>query len=518
MELHRIIAPLACLALALGPAGCGTEVERIPGQQSRIDLRISTPPYQDAFADVASLRALLWRPDAEPIEHVVDGSATEFVLTGAPAAGMVLRLEGLDIDGQLVASGQSPPFDLEPGQTAEVGLLFARVGELTPLLGELNHARFGHRLAVTAGDRVLVFGGAGGGSPDAPADLVPPEIYDPHSQSSCGFGNFDCPSFSGADMRVGHSTTATAAGDVLVFGGRGPNGNLVETVLVYDSGSQDFRRLGGLDPQRVQPRADHAAVVLQVEDPGDNPYREAILIAGGRLADDRITENGLLFDTRLETFFRTDLQLRHGRSRHTATVFGAEQRLVLIAGGTAAGGLVAAVELFNGTDFQAINPAGADTSAALAQPRIEHVAAARDDGVLIAAGSDGLRSLDAPERFVFNAPQGTGMLALEVAAAHPAHTPRSAPLAAPLAGGGLLLAGGVADDGFERRLLSSAEVLTTQPDLAQAGFAEAPPLRMPWAHAAAARLSGGGVVLCGGLTSGPAGEQAGAAVWYFNPG
>ena len=197
---------MTCIGmLILLAAGCG-ETERIPGQQSSITLSIHTPPFQDAFDRVSTLRISLLVPDAEDLVSTVDVSATEFSLEGSPGQGLVLRLEGIGVDGEeVISSGQSAPFDLVAGEPAQVKVLFARRGEFTRLLGDLGVARFGHSVAPLAEGRVLVFGGASGGDADAPEDFAPPEVYDLISQESCLYQEDLCPDFPGSDRRVGHT-------------------------------------------------------------------------------------------------------------------------------------------------------------------------------------------------------------------------------------------------------------------------------------------------------------------------
>lgn len=510
---------VALLGLATIDSSCQTEVLHVPGAQCSVSLRVFTPPYQEAFAGVSSLRFTLKLSDGQIIEHVVDRTASEFFIDGPPSLDTVMQVEGLDIDGIAIASGQSAPFDLLDGETSQVDILFSKKGEMTQLLGRLNHPRFGHTASILPDGRILVFGGASKGDLNNPMDFPPPEIYDPRIQTSCGFGDFDCPVFAGADRRIGHSATSSADGRVLVFGGMDSEHKMSSKVLMFDSQQGSFRQLTGFDPQRVKARVYHSAVTMQVEDPGTAPYRQAILISGGisDLENGTVSDNALLFDTRLETFFDTDLKMRRPRSHHTMTVFGTERRLLVAAGGEDEQGLVPQVEMFNGISFEDISPAGQGASGSLSTPRTDHVALEVPSGVLLIGGQDGLVSLDNPELFAFNSSLGTGVFTLEIAASHSGHTSRSSPLAVVESSGDVLLAGGELKDGFDTTLEKSAEMFIMEQDSANASFIEAAPLPEALAHAAHVQLSGGEYLFIGGLKSGQDGVEASDEIWCYNP-
>lgn len=513
------VGPWALALLFATLSGCDPEVTRIPGAQCQIDLRLFTPPLQDAFAGVSSLRFGLSYPDGRTFELELDQSAKDFVLGAPPAEGVALRIEGLDIDGLLVSSGQSVAFDLDADQVTVVDVLFARVGEFARLVSKLNTPRFGHTASLTADGLVLIFGGAGAGDLDAPGWLAPPELYDPRSQTNCGPGAFDCPSATGVDLRLGHTATSTFAGNVFVFGGLDEAGQLVDAVLIFEAQSRTFRQLASYDPARVRSRAWHSSVALKIEEGGD-PNREALLIAGGERDEGGIPivdSTGLLFDTRLETFYRTDLAMVRARKYHSATVLDPDQRGVLLAGGRDSSGLVGPVELFDGQAFQAVSPAGAGADDELARPRVQHAALQTPDGVMIVGGQDGLVSLDAPELFAFNSSLGTGMFALRVDAAHADHRARSGALVAGLSSGEVLVAGGEFSDGFERRLLGTAERLVPEPAAGRASFEAAAPLNRALGFATLTHLPGGGLLYTGGLVDGPDGPVPTDEVWYFNP-
>jgi hypothetical protein len=504
------------LAAALG-GGCGSEVRHVPGDTSELRLRLHPPPAQDPFADVAELRLVLSLPGVdETLEWRLDGSASEALVVGDPAAGVSLRVEGLDLAHQLVSSGQSAPFDLDPLVPVEVDILFARVGEFAQLAGPLGQARFGHS-AVPLGDgRVLIVGGAQAGDIDAPEALATPEMYDPRLQSACTLGEAGCPVTGDGDQRFGQQACATQAGDAFVFGGRDPSGRLVARVLVFQHAEDTWLEVPGINPDLVPPRTGHALASLQVGQAEEE--RDGILVAGGELDSGAVTGLAALFDTQTLTFTRTNLMLARPRSGLVATRLGPGGRQLVLSGGRDAGGLVAPVELFDGTNLGLLQAQGALTQDSLETPRLRQGAVAVGERVFLVGGDDGgLFSVDAPEMVVLGAEQGTGVVPLHVAAAYPEHAGRRGAIVAPLPSGAVLIAGGERLDGFSRELLDSAEWMLPEELRADVTFVSAGQLDGPLSFAGVALLPGGGVLITGGLRVGEGGLEASDEVWYYNP-
>jgi hypothetical protein len=501
--------------------GCGTDTEHVSGLECTLNLRIHTPPYQDAFDGVSTLRMTLELADGRELITNVDISATELFLEGSPAQGVVMVLEGVGVDGQtVISSGRSIPFDLSPTEPAEVNLLFARKGEFARLLGDLGHARFGHTASVLPDGRVLIFGGAAQGDLDAPAAFPPPEIFSLVSQKSCVFEEELCPLYPGADRRFGHSATAMADGEVLIFGGEDESLELVEAVLQFDSGTDEFSELTNFNPQQVVPRAYHAAVRFQFDDGTGHGFREAVLLAGGEVdggARRMLTANGLLFDVQAKTFTRTDLALNHPRRKHTLTAFGADNSRVLAAGGEGASGLVNAGELSDGESFWVVQPAGSDARDGLLNPRVNHSAVAVSGGVLILGGDDLLASIDEPEIFLVGSPMGAGFFTMQVQAVHQEHSARRGLVAAQLPSGVILYAGGESLSAFDRELLGTAETLQTEEGTLDAAFSAAAPIGQKLSFPAVTALPGGALLITGGLRPDAGGLVPSAGVWYYNP-
>ncbi len=518
MRPARVGPALCGLALCGLLAACGAEVVHVPGDTSVLRLRLRTPPAQDAFRDVAELRLVLVLATGEQLEWRLDGSASEARVVGSPAAGARLRVEGLDVDHRLVSSGQSAPFDLDPAVPAELDLLFARVGEFAQLGAPLVHARFGHS-AVPLGDgRVLVVGGAGAGDVDDPRSLPPAEIYDPRTQRACALGEADCPVAGEGHARFGQGACATPEGDAFVFGGRDPSGALVQPVQIFRYAEDRWLDVPGVNPERVPPREGHAVASLWVGQGA--AAREAILVAGGQAGlpgAPEILGAAALFDSQTLAFTRTDLVLTHPRSGLQATRLGADGRRLLLSGGRDAAGLVGPVEVFDGANLGPLQPQGVQPQDRLATPRLRHAAVAAGGVVFVVGGEDGLVSLDAPELVVLGNEQGTGVVPLQVAAAHPGHVGRRGAAVAPLPSGAVLIAGGERLDGFGRELLASAEWLIHEELTAEATFVDAGALGEPLSFSGLALLPGGGVLLTGGLGEGAGGLEAADQVWYYNP-
>lgn len=498
-------------------AACGG-VKHVPGKSCNVSLRIHTPPDQNTWQGVASLRITLDVPGAESQLSNADVSASQITIDGPPASGAVLTIEGLALDGQSVlSSGRSPPFELSEEQPAVIDVLFARRGEFVKL-GELGQARFAHAAAALPDGRVLFFGGASAGDNASPSDFRPPEIYDPALQSSCEGEDDGCPDFPGADRRIGLSLTATPAGKVLVFGGVDEQGELVEPILLFDPSSGAFRELANYDPALVKARTGHAAALFELPDGADN--RDAILIAGGAIdsgGQRLLTSGALVFDVLAESFTRTDLSMPQPRRDFSLTTFGPERHNVLVAGGRGDGGLIGSGELFDGTTFSDVVPVGEHASDGLSTPRTQHAAIATDAGVLILGGDDSFSSIDAPEMFLKDAEAGTGFFVLTAGEMPADHAARRGFIAAGLLNGKILYAGGESYDGFEEQLLSSAELAEVDQAALSVNFTDGDPIGRKFSHASVTELVTGGLLIAGGFADTPQGPSPSAEVWYYNP-
>lgn len=499
-------------------AACGEEVRHLPGRQSELILRLRPPPLQDPFAGLAELRLVLRAPDGGETEWRLDGAASQGLVLGEPAQGVSLRVEGLDLEQRVLSSGQSAPFDLEPGQPAVVEVLFARAGELTPLAGKLQRARFGHTLTVLGDGRVLVLGGAGQGSPEAPGALVEPELYTPAAQASCLLGEPGCAPTGPGLLRYGHAACASREGDAFIHGGRDAAGALETSVLVFRHQSDTWLPVPGVNLEAVRPRTEHAMAAVGLLD-GSGGSRSAVLLAGGLGPGREALSDAAVLDATTLSFTRMGVPLGRARAGHSLTPIGAGGQRLLVAGGHDQAGLVAEVELFDGADFGPIPVEGALARADLAVPRLRHAAVPLGDDVLVLGGDDGLLSLAAPELVTLEHLLGRGVVPLQVSATHAGHRSRRGALAAPLPAGEVLWVGGEHLDGFESQMLDSAERVVPDPGRNQAVFEDAAAgrLGLPIAFPGLAVLPGGGVLLMGGLGREAGGPLASDAVWYYNP-
>jgi len=257
--------------------GCGTDFEYVPGSQYVLHLRIHTPPDQDPFVGVASLRVSLILSEEEDLVETVDVSTSEIAFPVFARQGVKLRLEGLGVDGEeVISSGQSSSFNMDTESATVVELLFARRREFAKLLGGLGYSRFGHTATALPNGRVLIFGGASSGSLESPSEFSPPEIYDPRRQTSCMRGDETCPAFLGSDQRYGHTASVVSDQGVFIFGGEDEQGRMVEPILLYDSEQNKFRELTNYDPQQIVFRTGHSAVRFFEYGDVENNKRENI--------------------------------------------------------------------------------------------------------------------------------------------------------------------------------------------------------------------------------------------------
>ncbi|NMB73675.1 MAG: hypothetical protein GYA21_00940 [Myxococcales bacterium] len=497
--------------LLLLTGACGEEVRHLPGRTGSIALRLHTPPEQDPFRDVAVLQFIVRGSDGESVTFEADVAQADIDIPASLGDGLSLEILGLDVRARPVASGASAPFDLAEGQQVSLDVLFARTGEFARL-GPLARARSGHAAAPLPDGRVLIFGGVGGAEGEDPS-WAPPEIYDPRVGARCGGADNPCPSFPASDLRIGHTATPMQNGRVLIFGGEGPGGIISPPALVFDAPSGQFRELVGLDLSRVRPRAHHATALL----PAQGPERERVLVAGGEIDLDgrrQLTASGLLFDTQTETFVLTGADLAQARKDHTLTAFGAR---ALAAGGIGVTGLLAEVEIFEGTSFAGAVPVGEGARNGLRRPRTRHVAIPLGGGVLILGGEDGLLSLDDPEWFTWESGAGRGVFDVRVDTPAEWHRPRSGALQGKLAQGAVLFAGGVHSDGFTETFLDSAESFEFSETEMAGRFSGGGALPRGLAFSPAVTLPGGMLLFCGGQVREQDRLLASDEVWIYNP-
>jgi hypothetical protein len=263
----------------------------------------------------------------------------------------------------------------------------------------------------------------------------------------------------------------------------------------------------------VLARAGHAAALL----PANGDERERVLIAGGEVdagGRRQLTGNGLVFDTQTEAFVLTNLALSHPRKEHTLTVAGGR---ALVAGGSGATGLVAEVEVFEGSGFAAAVPVGEGARSGLRRPRVGHSAVPALGGVLILGGSDGLLSLDDPEWFASEGGARRGVFDVRVDGSGPDHRRRSGALAGGLGEQAVLFAGGVESDGFGQAHLDRLERFELAQDGPAGSFIDGGSLPENLAFASSVTLGNGMLLFCGGWTRDRDRILASDEVWIYNP-
>jgi len=452
---------------------------------------------------------------------VVDVSSTDLRVQGSPQQNLVLRLEGLGLDGQeVISSGQSGPFDLDLETETGLDVLFARRGEFTRLLENLGYARFGHSATALADGRVLIFGGASGGDWDVPVGWVAPEIYDPQTQQGCMTADRLCPAFAGSDLRMGHTATATSSGEVLVFGGETEQAELVRAILVFDPSQDAFREMSNYDPKRVMPRSHHTAEEFNLSDSEKDAFRDMILICGGEIEGEGrrlLTDSCLVYDATTESFTQTDLNMSQPRKNHTATAFSEFKDKVLLAGGEGTSGLLNGAEIFNGSEFEEVVALGEGASSRLGSPRLNHRAVAIDRDVVFVGGDNGIWSLDSPEIFIDEKGERKGFFQPPITASNTQHSTRRGLVSFVLPTDEIIYAAGERLDGIDRVILNSVETLMWSDSEPGFSFSDLTRLEHPLSFATITVLANGAVLITGGLTPGPGGLQASAEVWYYNP-
>jgi hypothetical protein len=297
---------------------------------------------------------------------------------------------------------------------------------------------------------VLIAGGYGEGT----EPLRSAELFNPDSDTfSALVGEGE------TEMRVARANAGAAPlpnGEVLIVGGYDGQGDLASAEL-FDPITHDFARLGDTSTPR------EFAAVAPLPD-GE------VLVAGGYNDADGYLRTAEVFDPGTDTFHAIGALEHWPRGRATATLLGDGQ--VLIAGGIIEktykkrewSEYAAGAELFDPvTDsFTLLPEEGASEmfrgrEAAAAAPLLSGKA-------LIIGGSEPGYSTEAAELFdpltdVFNGHPGPEVTRL--------HTPRTAPIAAPLPGGQVLIAGGYIEE--QRGTLQSAELFTPAPEVSVAG-------------------------------------------------
>ena len=360
--------------------------------------------------------------------------------------------------------------------------------------GHLSDARTGASALPLPGGHVLIAGGDQAGHA-----LASVERYEPGPEGKDGARGLFQP--LGPLVTPRHAAVALVlpAGDLLFAGGKGDNDSRLASAEVYDPfapGPQPGAPPGVSRPlsNLSTPRGDAVAVLLA---------NGRALIAGGDWGVHRALSSAEVYLPR--GVGRTGRAVRTGDLRAPRTgacaVALATGRIVL-AGGRGASAL-GALELF---DPRAANGAGAFSIAgALLQPRELPIAALLPDGsVLVAGGLDDGGAPLASAELVHEDPAHPGRLL--TAEALPLSTARAFAAAVRLADGRVLVAGGIGKSALlaSAEIFDPAVPARLRADLPSPGpgaFSPTGPMSTPRGAPMAALLADGRVLIAGG--SGP---------------
>jgi Kelch motif protein/galactose oxidase-like protein len=356
--------------------------------------------------------------------------------------------------------GAAPPVTPSPPAPVNVGSWAT--------LASLATGRIDQTATVLQDGRVLVVGG----SQEAEANqLASAEIFDPKTNAWSAAASM-------AFARARHTATRLADGRVLVVGGLGPGRGNSE---MYDPRTNTWSPAGNL----VSARANHQAVLL-----GDG----RVLVMGGRQPG-RPLSSAEIFDPRLRSWTSTG-SLLVARDRPQALLL--PDGKVLVTGGVSVdtGGSLDASVLFGSplTTTELYDPATKVwvPGPAMSAGRVGHAMAMLGNGDVFVVGG----TRDPAPAEILDPHTRTWASTTEVA-------PRIAPAVGVLAGGRVIVAGGlfekydpatVQSTGYTVVLLSSVDIFDTGTGSWSAG----PPMAVARWLATGSVLSDGRLLVCGG--------------------
>jgi hypothetical protein len=181
--------------------------------------------------------------------------------TWSPAASMALPRWGHTAtrlaDGRvLVTGGGSGQFLQGLGHTAE---LYDPATDTWSAAASMADRRIGHTATLLSTGKMLVAGGAPGGT-----SIASTELYDPANNTWSSAGSM-------TTARSGHKATRLASGEVLVAGGANASGAPTATAELYDPATNMWSPTASMSV----PRSQHAAALLPSGD---------VLVAGGGMS------------------------------------------------------------------------------------------------------------------------------------------------------------------------------------------------------------------------------------------
>ncbi|MEI7970613.1 MAG: kelch repeat-containing protein [Betaproteobacteria bacterium] len=250
-------------------------------------------------------------------------------MAGARAGHVATPLANGDV---LVTGGSSPTTTVRTAERFAVG-----TGTFTAL-PDMTTERYFHTATRLPSGKVLIAAGSSGALTLGVTNSA--EIYDPNANTFTATGAL-------AKARLFHTATMLSDGSVLIIGGTGANGVAIGEVERYDPGTGQFQVVATLGT----PRANHAVARL------DGTTTDEVLVIGGRGPNGTTGAVEIVsYDasTHVATV-RSAASLAEARQDHTATVLH-DGSVLVIGGGDASNQPVAGVERWVVNGFTSVGP------------------------------------------------------------------------------------------------------------------------------------------------------------------
>ncbi len=341
MSISRSIGG-AVFALPLFLFACG-------GDASSFGLRLihndCDEPVGDTMPGSGTLQLTVTGPGMSPLRVDTQVGSGRLEVPEVPVGkDRVVTVEVFEAgsSGTLRSWGRSGPFEVTESGTPSITLVMNRANGFTRTMDEqgacsdLSVARAGHTATLLADGRVLIAGGFSSLATGAESGFIDSaEIFDP---ATGAFTKVDamCDG-TGCHPRAFAQAVALRDGGALVVGGvaeaPGQLPEAVNTALVYEPG-------GGwtFTSPMAHARRGHSATMI-----GANGK---VMVIGGVDAEGKVVAPVEVFDPTVKSFSQQDLRV--SRAFHGAVNFGTHSQAVGILGGIdAAGELKASVEAVN---------------------------------------------------------------------------------------------------------------------------------------------------------------------------
>lgn len=321
--------------------------------------------------------------------------------------------------------------------TVYVGL----VNQLSAAPSQPMRSRWGMTATLLPNGKVLLAGGATGGTDQMPKATDALELYDPAT------GSFTLVDPSGFGARIYHTAVLDASGKVVFMGGLDENGQPRHDVVAFDPATNT---VAPLDPPLPSDVYGHVAALLTTSSDAN-----AILVAGGYV-------NGA---PTADAFIYRPGSTPRMVAMPSAHAFAAATSLqnntgeILVTGGyDDTNQPTAAATIYDPSTAKFVTPTAAPGSSVtrtqMKTPRVGHVAVSigLNQVVLIYGGNDGTKTVAAPEVFVPNAGATGAFVDVQASGAATA-TPAEHLSAVAVGGSSVLLIGGENNGGALSQLL-----------------------------------------------------------------